>query len=398
MYENLMVAVDNSDCSNRAVTLGVRLARATGVRLTGVHVYAASLHYDRFRHLEPGLPERYQAEEKLAYQREIHGDLIGRGLRIISDAYLDVFERVCGEAGLPCARKLLEGRNYEQLANDARQSRYDLVVMGAHGLGRTPRSVIGSVCERVLRAVDCDVLVAREQRGPEAGGIVVAMDGSPCSEAALETALDLGERFGAEVSAVAAYDPGFHRVAFQSLAGVLSEEASRLFRFREQEALHDEIIDEGLMKVYGAHLEQARARAATRGARLRTAVVEGKASDAIAAYVEQVRASLLVVGRLGLHRGPASNLGSTAENLVRLAGCDVLVVNREPPAASREVAAEEPAAPAVRWSPEAEQRLGHVPRFVRGMARRRIEAFAREQGLAEVTLDVYEKARRHFGM
>jgi nucleotide-binding universal stress UspA family protein len=398
VYENVMVAVDNSDCSNRAVALGARLAQATSGKVTGVHVYAARLHYDRFRHLEPGLPEQYQAEEKLAYQREIHDDLIGRGLQIISDSYLDVFERACQCAGVSCARKLLEGRNYERLANDARESRYDLVVLGAHGLGRTPRSVIGSVCERVLRAVDCDVLVARDKPASDSGRLVVAMDGSSHSEAALDVALDLARRFGAEVSAVAAYDPGFHRVAFKSLAGVLSEEAARLFRFREQEALHDEIIDEGLMKVYGAHLDRARARAAALGSELGTQVVEGKASEAIAAHVEQVRASLLVVGRFGLHRGPISALGSTAENLVRLAGCDVLVVNREPREAKGRAAADAPASPAVRWSPEAEQRLDRVPRFVRGMARRRVEAFAREHGHAEITHDVFEKARGHFGM
>jgi len=50
------------------------------------------------------------------------------------------------------------------------------------------------------------------------------------------------------------------------------------------------------------------------------------------------------------------------------------------------------------WSAEAETRLGHVPGFVRRFVRQRAEAFAREQGAAEVTAEHLETlARRRFG-
>ena len=60
LYHDVMVAVDNSECSNHAAELSVELARATGAVVTGSHVYAAQLHDTRFRQLEPALPERYQ--------------------------------------------------------------------------------------------------------------------------------------------------------------------------------------------------------------------------------------------------------------------------------------------------------------------------------------------------
>ncbi len=402
-----MVAVDNSECSRHAVDLSVELARALGARLTGNHVYAARLHDVRFRQLEPGLPDRYRAEQSLQRLRGIHGDLIGRGLEIISDSYLDAFEARCREAGVQVDRKTPEGRNYLQLVKDARESHYDLVAIGAHGLGRVDRSVVGSVCERVARLVECDLLVVRDGRPLASGPLLVAIDGSAHSFAALKTALQLSRTFGNPVSAVAAYDPFFHGAAFQSLAGVLSGEAATLFRFQEQEKLHDEIIDGGLTAVYRAHLLEAQEIAAREGHALEIQVLEGKPFDAIVSHVDRVRPSLLLVGRIGVHHADGIGLGSTAENLLRLAGCNVLVVNRGVDRGAAEASTIEAAGAGseagatdaeIRWSPEAEQGLGRVPPFVRKMVRRRIEGFARENGYREITPEVYDRARKRFGM
>jgi hypothetical protein len=52
----------------------------------------------------------------------------------------------------------------------------------------------------------------------------------------------------------------------------------------------------------------------------------------------------------------------------------------------------------LRWAVEAEQRLERAPSFVRAMVRRGIEEFAREQGYAEITLQVMDEARARMGM
>ncbi len=407
MYKKLMVAVDNSECSGYAVDLALEIAKGTGASVTGNHVYAARLHDVRFRQLEPGLPDRYQEDSALQRLRGVHGDLIGRGLGIISDSYLDAFQEKGRAAGLEVERKCSEGRNYLELVKDARESGYDLVLVGAHGLGRVDRSVLGSVCERVARLMECDLLVVRNARSVGAGPLLVAIDGSAHSFAALGVALHLSRTFGNPVSAVAAYDPFFHGTAFQSLAGVLSGEAARLFRFREQEKLHDEIIDSGLTAVYRTHLLRAREVAAREGVALGIEVLEGKPFDVIASHTERFRPSLLLVGRIGVHHAEGVTLGSTAENLLRLAGCNVLVVaggvgRAEAEASTIEAAAdpnEDGAAPVeVRWTEEAEQRLERIPPFVRKMVRRRIEAFAREKGYPLITMEVYDRARHRFGM
>ena len=51
-----------------------------------------------------------------------------------------------------------------------------------------------------------------------------------------------------------------------------------------------------------------------------------------------------------------------------------------------------------RWSPDAQQRLGQVPRFVRGMVKKIYGDFAMEHGIAEITPDVMDRARTELGM
>ena len=406
MYRSIMVAVDNSEWSEHATNTAIALAKATGATLTGNHVYAAALHSRRFQQVEPGLPERYQAEEVLQRQRDIHVDLIARGLAVISDSYLDIFEQRCLQAGVRAQRKATEGRNYEQLVRDAKDSGYDLVVIGAHGLGRVKRSILGSVCERVARLVACDVLVVHDGRDFASGPLMVAIDGSAYSFAALRAAFFLGRLSHQPLYAVAAYDPFFHGVAFKSIAGVLSAERARLFRFEAQQRLHDEIIDSGLMQVYRSHLLLAKEMAHREGLSLDIQVLEGKPFDAVSAEVERVQPALLLVGRHGIHRGEGVTMGSTAENLVRVAGCNVLVVNRDVPEADTQADTQDgtekdveeamTAKTEVRWSDEARARLERVPPFARPMARKSIENYARERGYTEITLPVYEEARQHF--
>lgn len=50
------------------------------------------------------------------------------------------------------------------------------------------------------------------------------------------------------------------------------------------------------------------------------------------------------------------------------------------------------------WSEEAEARLGRVPGFVRGMVRRLYGEWARDRGIAEVTLAMMDEARSDLGL
>ena len=50
------------------------------------------------------------------------------------------------------------------------------------------------------------------------------------------------------------------------------------------------------------------------------------------------------------------------------------------------------------WSPEAQERLGRVPNFVRGMVKRIYADYARERGIAEITPAVMDTARTELGL
>lgn len=405
--KEILIPLDNSPSAEDCMTIGLHLARSFGATVTGSHVYAAKLHDDRFRQMESGLPLRYQEPEELERQRYIHDSLITHGLEVISDSYLDVLAKRCQEAEIPFVGKRPEGKNYAALLADINQGHYDLVVMGAYGLGRLGQdplleppngssAILGSVAERVARRAQTDLLIVKGDT-PIGDRIAVAIDGSPQSFAGMRLAVALAGVVGATVEAVAAYDPHFHTVAFRGLAGVLSEEAGRVFRFEEQEKLHDEIINEGIAQIYADHLATAQRVAADDGIEIETTLLEGKPYPAILAHLEATQPSLLVTGRLGVHADEGLDLGATAENLLRLAACHVLLVAaRFDPVTEEEML--EALSEGVPWTAEALQHLDNVPPFARSFARKAIDDHAREQGCEEVTLDIMTVARKKLGM
>ena len=388
----VLVALDASDHANRALLEAVRLAAGADGVVTGIHAYAARLHDRRFRQMEGGLPERYRREDEMERQREVHDDLITRGLDIISDSYHDDAEKVCEEADRPYRRLSPEGKNYRRIVEAAASGAFDVLALGAVGLGAVPGSLIGTVCERVVRRSPIDVLVIREpERALGDGPLVAAVDGSPRSFGALRTALDLGRRLAAPVHVVAAYDPYYHYVAFNKIAGILSEEAGKVFRFKEQEKLHEELIDDGLAKIYQSHLALARGIAEDEGGDIVCELLDGKPYQAIGRYLEKVGASLLVLGKTGIHADAALDIGGNAENLMRLAPCHVWLgqVTFTPPldAVARET---------ITWTEEAERKLARVPEIAQDMVRMAILRLAQERGHTVVTSELIDEATGMF--
>jgi light-independent protochlorophyllide reductase subunit B len=52
---------------------------------------------------------------------------------------------------------------------------------------------------------------------------------------------------------------------------------------------------------------------------------------------------------------------------------------------------------ATSWAADAERELGKIPFFVRGKARRNTERFARDSGVATITVETLYEAKAHFG-
>lgn len=333
MFQRILLPIDNSCYSNMGLELAMSLAEKAGGAIVGFHAYAARLHQVRFGQLEASLPQKYQEPGALKTQRMVHTSLIGQGLELISRSYLHRCAVLCRERGIPFEEKIAEGKNYAEIIKEANQG-YDLVAIGARGLGSDDGHAVGSVCNRVVRRlVAHDVLVLKQQA--ELGGtILVALDGSPCSRRAFHLALDLARAFGGDIEAVSACDTEFHRRVFQNLVGVLSDEAGKLFHFQEQERLHQDVIDGGMAKLCQQHLEWAEVAAEQMSVPFRGQVLMGKATTAIVRHVRQHRPSLVIAGRFGVHHDEGMDLGSTTEALFCSAPINLLI------AANRDVGTE----------------------------------------------------------
>jgi nucleotide-binding universal stress UspA family protein len=432
MFREILVPVDNSECSDWAVERAIELAGRSGGRVTGNHVYAARLHDVRFRQLETGLPAQFQSADEIKRQRKIHDKLIEKGLQLISDSFLDQMERRCEARGVPLVRQLLEGINYEEIVNEANlgggrlpsligfdpniaekydggsrvrgdvrigengkliaeeeeqseklagtsSRKYDLLVMGAHGIGRQPLSQLGGVVSRVARGVERDMLVVRDGRSLENGRFMVCVDGSAYAYKAMRTALEMAREFNAKLYVCSAFDVEYHHSVFGNIRYALSEAASKVFKFEEQEELHNNIIDKGLLKLCKANLKRAEVMARDfEDVEMETQILIGKPFQCILQWAEEIEPSLLVIARHGSHRIDGTEMGSQAENLLRLASCSMLVIGTTDVRPEEIPWIEEDGETGLDWAPDAEVRILRVPPFALGIARRAVEEFVIE--------------------
>jgi nucleotide-binding universal stress UspA family protein len=395
MYKKIYVPVDNSAHSNRAIESAVRIGKAFDSEMVGCHVYAAKMHDYRFKQMEFSLPEEYLEENELERQRKIHDSLITMGLELISDSYVESMKQLCAKEELPFEGRMIDGKHHVEIRRDLAASNCDLVVLGALGLGRQRDSHIGSVCERVTRSCRQDVWVVKhlpEKDEPERDTILVGIDGSPQSFGALETALELAREFSKRVELIGVYDPYLHYHVFNGLVGTLTDKAAKVFRFEEQNQLHEEIIDTGLAQIYQSHLEVAQQMAGSEGMEVSKTLLDGKTFQKIHDHARKTKPWLLVLGRIGVHSDSEdADLGSTTENLLRLSECDLLLTTR----LSRpelDVRAEK----SIRWTPQAEERMERVPKLVVGIARTAILRLALEQGHSVITSSLLDEAMARF--
>jgi len=448
MYREVFVPVDNSQQSDWAVDRAIERCQRSEGRITGNHVYAARLHDVRFRQLETGLPAQFQTADEIKRQRKIHDKLIEKGLQLIADSFLDQLDKRCQAAGVRLTRQLLEGINYEEIVSEVNRGegrlpgligfdpnraagydggdrvrgdvrlgadgrivaededsaaklvgssgrQYDLVAIGAHGLGRQPLSQLGGVVARALRGIEKDMLVVRDNRPFEGGRFLVCVDGSSYSYRAMRIALELADKFGATLFVCSAFDVEYHHVVFNNIKDVLSAQASKVFKFEEQEALHNNIIDKGLLKLCQANLKRAEVMAEEfPDVPIKTQILVGKPFQVVMQWAEEIEPSLIVLARHGAHRIDRTELGSQADNIVRLAPYSVLLTGTVGVRPEDIPWIEEDGVASLPWSPDAEVRILRVPPFAQGIARKAVEEFVLEQGGDIVTNPRLDEAIR----
>jgi nucleotide-binding universal stress UspA family protein len=405
MYSHILVALDGSEPSRFAGQAAVAIAVATGARVTACHVYGAQMHRRRFVDMEPGLPAQYQEQGRLSGLRTAHDNLIDEGFRALSTGYIEDFVASARASGIAVEAVTAEGRSYVGILHLAREHKVDLIALGAEGLGAVGDGMLGGTASRVLANAPCDVLVAR--RGIDGGPILAGVDGSEDALKATAQAVALARAMKKPVQMAAVYDPQFHTRVFTTMARSLSPERQEEVGLANQEQLHDDIINDGLGKLYADFLREAEHRFGGNGAVVKTTLATGKAYRTLDMQARQSAAALVVVGRHGHHRESCSRLGSNAEALLRTASTNVLLVGAvssthpEPRMAAPAHASNHPSSiinHQLAWSSEADARLQRVPSFVRSMARRAVENAVRESGKDRVSADDFNEVAARFGM
>lgn len=185
----------------------------------------------------------------------------------------------------------------------------ELIVMGSHGRRGLRRMLLGSVTEEVIRAGRWPVLTVHGD--PEGGPtttnyarILAPVDFSSSTAAGLQTAVDLAERFGAELELVHVVDVPI----LPELYGPITAPVVDVKRATDRAA---------------ARLEELAAPLRERAA-VSTDVRTGGAVHEILAAAEG--ADLIVLPTHGYRGLDRALMGSVAEGVLRRASCPVMTI------------------------------------------------------------------------
>lgn len=192
----------------------------------------------------------------------------------------------------------------------------DLIVVGSHGRSGIVRFVLGSVSQRAVTEARCSVRVARgrveEPDNPVR--ILVAIDGSPPSEAAVRAVADRSWPAGSEVRLITVDDP-----LTPTLIGRLIPPLSATI---EESNRADREWVEKMQAETASLLSNAHIKVTTE-------VREGEPKKVLVDVAERWRADCIFVGSTGFsNRLERFVLGSTSAAVVARAHCSVEVVRR----------------------------------------------------------------------
>lgn len=283
MFRSILVPLDGSPQSAVALPAARTMARATGARISLLHVVADQA--STLVNLERGRLER------------IADELRGADLTVDT--------------------AVLDGEVAETILRYRRAIGADLVVMRTHGRAGISRAVLGSASERVLAEARVPVMLLREghRRLEHVRTLAVPVDGSPGGAVALGTAVALAQTTGARINVI--------DIAQQIPTTMLATDGLGGY------AYFDPAWDEDALAAARAYADRIADRLRHAGL---TATAEARLSArvdaAIIAIAEDAHADLIVLSTHALTGPQRALLGSVADAVVRTANCPVLLVHR----------------------------------------------------------------------
>jgi nucleotide-binding universal stress UspA family protein len=138
--------------------------------------------------------------------------------------------------------------------------------------------------------------------------ILVPVDGSSCSENAVKTAVDISARYEAELHTIFV------------ISDMVVENFKRLGKGQAKEVL-DSLKDEGRK-----YFRDVKDTAKGWNLKVVEGIREGFPADEIVTYAKKNKIDLIVMGTHGRRVGTRPLIGSTADRVIHLAPCPILIV------------------------------------------------------------------------
>lgn len=287
--KSLLVATDFSDDARQAVLRAAFLAAEQGAQLGVLHVMSGwSLNSLR---------------ELFKLSSDADTKLIDDAKRMLDELVDDVAEKT----KLTAAPKVRVGDVVNEIISASGQA--DMLVLGARGLNPLRDLLLGTTAENLLRKCKCPILVNKRPPHGSYQRVIVPVDLSPHSIAALRIAVQVAPQ--ADITIIHAFDVPFEGKLW--LAGVEEQEIHR-YRIQARLDAHEKI--ETLMQ----NLDNT-------SLRLHTIIEHGDAARVILEQEEAASPDLIVIGKHGQSVVGELLLGSVTRHVLSNARCDVLVVN-----------------------------------------------------------------------
>ena len=145
MFKHLLLPTDGSDASQATLLEGVRLARESNAKITGICV----------------VPEFHILAFNTAMIEDTKDVFIAES-RAQAHKYLALLSRAAEEAGVPCETEVvLSDQPYEAIIRTSTSKGCDLIMMASHGRRGVRALLVGSETQKVLTHSTVPVLVYR---------------------------------------------------------------------------------------------------------------------------------------------------------------------------------------------------------------------------------------------
>lgn len=175
MINKILLAVDGSQNSHRAIEIAAELAAKLEAKLSIVHVKMRGRPPEelvRMAEVEHLIKEtqgvvspdiKFVAGSHLALLKGMEENpKSSQIIAVLADQLIAHAKAQCIELGVKSIQTYVRSGDYaDEILNAARDSEADMIVIGSRGLGVVKSTVLGSVSQKVLHHAECTVVTVR---------------------------------------------------------------------------------------------------------------------------------------------------------------------------------------------------------------------------------------------